>query len=194
MTADIDDEQKPNHGRRRKIFKWAGLSTSGVVVLVLLAMVAWGTVIEPRFLLDVREETAEVRDLPASWDGETIVLIADFQVGMWLDNAGMVRKAVRKAIELDPGAVLIAGDFIYGKNPNRVERAVSLVRPLADAGVPTYAVFGNHDYSLMKEDSEKVDDVARELGSRLKEIGIDVLENEVRAMAPRNGGAPLHLV
>ncbi|MGK7296572.1 MAG: hypothetical protein ACNS61_12225, partial [Candidatus Wenzhouxiangella sp. M2_3B_020] len=46
----------------------------------------------------------------------------------------------------------------------------------------------------MKEDSEKVDDVARELGSRLKEIGIDVLENEVRAMAPRNGGAPLHLV
>lgn len=190
----MSDENDTNHGRRRSILKAIGLSTGGLVVLALCAVVAWGTIIEPRYLLDVRTETAEIRNLPPAWEGETIVLMADLQVGMWLDNAGMVRKAVRKAIELDPAAVLIAGDFIYGERPNRIDRAVALVRPLADAGIPTYAVFGNHDYSLMYQDSELGDDAARDLAGRLEEVGIEVLENETRAMASPRGGAPLHLV
>ncbi len=194
MTESIDNEGSSKPRRSVRLLKWTSLSTGGFVLLVLVGIVAWGMVIEPRFLLDVREETAEVRNLPRSWEGETVVLMADLQVGMWLDNAGMVRKAVRKAIELDPAAVLIAGDFIYGESPDRIDRAVRLVRPLADAGVPTYAVFGNHDYSLMKQDSEMGEDVAQELAARLEEVGIEVLENEVRAMQPREAGAPLHLL
>ena len=187
----VHNERK--HDRRR-IWKRIGLSTTSTVVLVLLLIAIWGVVVEPRFLLDVRNETAEVRNLPESWDGETIVLLADFQVGMWLDNDGMVRKAVRKAIDLDPGAVLIAGDFIYGEAPNRVDRAVELVRPLADAGVPAFAVLGNHDFSMMKHDSDKRARVAADLKARLVKAGIQVLENESRPVLPRNGNAPLHIV
>ena len=188
----MSDHNVKKHDRHR-IWKWIGVSTTSTVVLVLALITLWGVVLEPRFLLDVRNETAEVKNLPESWHGETIVLLADFQVGMWLDNDGMVRKAVRKAIDLDPGAVLIAGDFIYGTAPDRVDRAVELVRPLADAGVPTFAVLGNHDYSMMKEDSEKLPHVAADLKARLVEIGIEVLENESRPMLPRSGNAPLHV-
>ncbi len=194
MSRPENDQVRHRSGRRRTVLKRVGVSTGGIVVLALCGLIAWGTVVEPRFLLDVRQETAEVGKLPPSWEGETIVLMADLQVGMWLDNAGMVRKAVRKAIELDPAAVLIAGDFIYGESPDRIDRAVELVRPLADAGIPTYAVFGNHDYSLMYQDSELGDDAARDLASRLEEVGIEVLENETRAMVSPRGGAPLHLV
>lgn len=177
----------------RRILKRVGLSTTSAVLLMLLLLTSWGMVLEPRYLLDVRQESAEIRNLPASWDGETIVLLADFQIGMWLDNDGMVRKAIRKAIELDPVAVLIAGDFIYGKAPNRVERALDLVRPLPEADIPTFAVLGNHDYSMMKQDSERRDEVASELIGRLEEIGIQVLENESRPIRPQDGGAPIYI-
>ncbi|MBY6204244.1 metallophosphoesterase [Halomonas denitrificans] len=190
----MNDADRESSGRRRSILKGIGLSTGGLVVLTLCGLVAWGVIIEPRFLLDVRTETAEVRNLPPSWEGETLVLMADLQVGMWLDNDGMVRKAVRKAIELGPAAVLIAGDFIYGESPDRIERAVELVRPLAEAGIPTYAVFGNHDYSLMFRDSELDEGAAGELAARLEDVGIEVLENEARPMPSRRGGAPLHVV
>jgi len=171
-----------------------GCSIFAVFPLGLLVLTLWGVVVEPRFLLDVRYEQAEVRNLPESWDGEHVVLLADFQVGMWLDNDGMVKKAVQKAVELDPAAVLIAGDFIYGKSSDRIDRVIDLVRPLAEAKLPTYAVFGNHDYSMMKADSAMELDIAEELKTRLSNLGIVVLENDARRMVPRAGGAPLTVV
>ena len=127
--------------------KWIG----GVLLAVIVFLLVWGVAIEPRFLLDTQTHEAEVPRLPSAWEGRTVALFADLQVGMWMDNTGMVERAVEEALEADPALVLFAGDFVYKPDSATVRKAVALVRPLAEAGVPVVAVLGNHDYSMMKE-------------------------------------------
>ena len=166
--------------------KWIG----GALLAVVVFLLVWGSLIEPRFLLDVQSYEAEVPNLPPAWEGRTVALLADLQIGMWMDNTGMVADVVEEALEASPALVLIAGDFVYKPDSAVVEKAVALVRPLAEAGVPTIAVLGNHDYSMMKEKSPARQAMARYLASSLEAAGIRVLENEAVAVAPpENGGA-----
>lgn len=159
------------------------------LAFVLLAFTVYGVGVEPRFLLEHRGIEAEVPGLPAGWDGRAVALLADFQVGMWLGNDGMIRRAVRATIEADPALVLIAGDFLYQPDSSRAERAVELVRPLAEAGIPVVAVLGNHDYSLMTKASDERPRIAEYLEEQLRALGVAVLENE--AVAVGAGGDSL---
>lgn len=169
--------------------KWIGL---GLLTLILLLLL-WGTAIEPRFLLDTEEYTAEVPNLPSDWEGKRIALLADFQVGMWWDNTGMVEEAIEETVEARPALALIAGDFVYKPDSAVVRKAVGLVRPLVDAGIPTYAVLGNHDYSMMKESSERRPAFAGYLMEQLESAGIEVLDNQAVPVSPSSGG-PLYVV
>ncbi len=148
------------------------------VVALLLAVAVYGVVLEPRLFLDDEAFEAELPALPPGWDGKTVALVADFQIGMWLGNTGMVEEAIDDAIDDSVSLMLIAGDFLYEPDSARVRRAVALVRPLIEAGIPTVAVLGNHDYSLMKESSEVVTVYADYLTAELRAIGVTVLENE----------------
>jgi predicted MPP superfamily phosphohydrolase len=169
--------------------KWLGL---GLLALLLLVIV-WGVAIEPRFLLDTQEHEAEIPNLDPAWEGQRIALLADFQVGMWWDNTGMLEKAIEATVEARPALALIAGDFVYTPDSAIVREAVGYVRPLAEAGIPTYAVLGNHDYSLMKRDSEERPEFARYLTEQLEAAGIEVIDNEAIPLT-RDGGGPLYLV
>ncbi len=148
------------------------------IVVVLLALAVYGVFVEPRLLLDDESFEAELPGLPPGWDGETVALVADFQIGMWLGNTGMVEEAVDDAIDDGVALALIAGDFIYKPDSARVRRAVELVRPLVEAGIPTVAVLGNHDYSLMKESSAVVETYADYLTQELERAGVRVLHND----------------
>jgi predicted MPP superfamily phosphohydrolase len=169
--------------------KWFGI---GLLTLVLLLLL-WGLVVEPRFLLDTETYTAEVPNLPPEWEGQQIALLADFQVGMWWDNTGMVEEAIEETIEAGPALALIAGDFVYKPDSATIREAVEIVRPLAESGIPTYAVLGNHDYSMMKESSEKRPALARYLAEQLESVGVQVLENEAVAVGEQ-AAAPLWVV
>lgn len=170
-------------------FKWLGLGLLAALLLLLL----WGVAVEPRFLLDTEEYEAEVPNLPPAWEGQQIALLADFQVGMWWDNTGMVEEAIETVIEARPALALIAGDFVYKPDSATVREAVEIVRPLAESDVPTYAVLGNHDYSMMNESSEKRPAFARFLAEQLESAGIEVLENEAAAVG-EPGSDPLYVV
>ncbi len=148
-----------------------------ILLALLAAAVVYGVGIEPRLLLDDQAFEAELPDLPPGWDGKTIALVADFQIGMWLGNTAMAREAVEDAIDDSVALALIAGDFVYEPDSARVRRAVDVVRPLVQAGIPTVAVLGNHDYSLMKESSEVVTAYADYLRAELEAAGVTVLEN-----------------
>lgn len=147
------------------------------VLLVLVVLLGWSFA-EPRLLLDVEETEARLADLPNSWVGERIAVVADLQIGMWLANDGMVERAVQEAVRRRPKVVLIAGDFVYHPDSSTIRKAVRLMRPLADAAIPTFAVLGNHDYSLSSETDSIRTDLAEFLADQLEEIGISVLENE----------------
>ena len=164
----------------------------GVVLLLLLL---WGVLIEPR-LLDVKQESAAIPQLPRSWEGRQIALLADWQVGMWLANTGTMRTATEQVVRLRPAAVLLAGDFIYKAGPNpggEIRKVVEILRPLTAAGIPTYAVLGNHDYALNQRNEPVNRQMAAQLASALKGIGIRVLKNQVAALANPAGGPPLYL-
>lgn len=159
---------------RRKHIAIGSIALVGLAALVLI----WGMAVEPRFLLDVEETEATVPGLAAAWEGQRVALVADLQVGMWWDNTGMVRRAVDEALEARPALALIAGDFVYEPDSSKVRLAVDLVRPLAEAGIHTYAVLGNHDYALGAPDGEPNTRIAAYLEEQLESAGIVVLENE----------------
>ncbi len=165
-----------------------------IVVLSFVALlIVYGTFIEPRFILDVQEHEAEVPQLPTEWEGRKVAMLADFQVGMWMDNVGMISRAVDEAIDQDVDVVVIAGDFVYKPDSSVVDEAVALLRPLHEAGIPVLAVLGNHDYSLMKRESQIRPDIARYLSDELEREGIRVLENQTERVA-LDGLPPLAFV
>lgn len=153
------------------------LSIGLISTLVLLGI--W-SFIEPH-ILNTETELAKIPNLPQSWQGKQIGQISDFQIGLWGNNLGTVRRSVAKLVEAKPAAVLISGDFIYHSNPNpqpEIETAVNLVRPLVEAGIPTYAVLGNHDYGMRQKSVPPKTELANRLENALEEAGIEVLKNE----------------
>ncbi len=143
---------------------------------LLFALLLWGLT-EPYFI-DVQEKEGYIPGLPRDWEGQRVALIADYQVGMWLHNTPTVRRIVRKIVKERPACVLIAGDFIYDTR-TAISEAVQLTKPLTDAGLPTYAVLGNHDYAQPTKDDQPDRQLAEDLIEALEGIGVRVLRNEV---------------
>ena len=172
------------------------MKTLGRVLLVLVVLgvlgLTWGLV-EPYAL---QEQTHEVTlpHLPDAWEDQQLAVIADFQVGMWLGNTATIRRAVVRLVDAQPAVVLIAGDFIYhaGVGEGQIAEAVALSKPLAEAGIPTFAVLGNHDYSLSEEGGDKNQALADALTAALEDAGVDVLFNE--AVSVELDGEALHVV
>ena len=181
-----------------------------------MVLILWG-LLEPRLIIDYRPITAEIPNLPMEWEGKQIALLADIQIGMWLDNRAAVRRIVNRLIEQQPAAVLIAGDFIYeptGEGTKeeaqeemeledyreameQIHDVVRLMGPLPRSGIPTYAVLGNHDYGLQWPNDVKLKHVARLLKRALNQVDIVVLDNEAIALSAGKSirdSYPLYLV
>lgn len=153
----------------------------GVFLGLVLLAVAYGTLVEPRFILDVEDEVAPIPNLPPEWEGQTVAVLADFQIGMWFANEGMVRRAIEEAIERRPAAILLAGDFLYHADQqpaDLIKEVAELLQPLIRSGIPTYAVLGNHDWALDVKDGTINREAASQLRDALETEGISVLENE----------------
>ncbi|TFV57709.1 metallophosphoesterase [Geodermatophilus sp. DF01-2] len=168
--------------------RWLGRIIAALgVVLVLL--VVYGVLVEPRFILDEERADVPLPQLGQEDAGTTVAVVSDWQIGMWFDNDGMVEDAVETIVAADPDVVLLGGDFVYSSDPGvevQVDRVLSLVEPLVESGVPTFAVLGNHDYAV---------GMADELTAALEGVGIPVLENEAVPVDGAAGGAAgLHVV
>jgi len=153
-------------------------------------LLVYGVAVEPRLVLDEREITAELPGLDAAWEGEQVAVFSDLQTGMWLANTGMVERVVDRVVEAGPAAVLLVGDFVYGRTPEvsqQVRNVVELLRPIPAAGIPAFAVLGNHDYAVGAAD---------ELTAALEELGVEVLLNEAVAVPSDTAKAdePLYVV
>ena len=184
------------------------LVAAGVVTSVLLLI--WSTLIEPRLIIE-EEHVVEIPALPAAWENQRIALIADPQIGLWFSNTGTVRRVVARLVQLRPPAVFIAGDFIYETPPSareqhdrdraalvakreralqELDRTVHMLRPLADAGLPTYAVLGNHDHASNAARRAHLPSLAARVQEALQSIGIRVLVDEaVPLPSPLTTGA-----
>ena len=93
----------------------------------------------------VKEYEVKIQDLPAYWEGKTVVHISDIHLGpVYRDK--FLGRLVKKINLLEPEAVFISGDFFDG-----MEADFSwLHKPLSELEVPKgiYYGFGNHDLYL----------------------------------------------
>ena len=165
------------------------------LVSAIALLIIW-SFIEPR-TLNTETEIATIPNLPTSWKGKQVAQISDFQIGLWGDNRGTARRSVVKIIEAKPALVLISGDFIYHPGENikpEIETAADIVRPLVKAGIPTYAVLGNHDYGMSSKKVQPKTAEAERLEKALEAAGIEVLENEAVQLQSPDHNEPLYLV
>lgn len=168
-------------------------------VLGVLGLILLWSIIEPYFI-DQEEHQVEIPNLPASWEGERIALIADLQVGMWLGNTWTIRRMIKKLVEQKPAVALIAGDFVYHSSQDSIAaltKVAELLEPLTSAGIPTFAVLGNHDYAMPTKKSGKDDALASAICKALQAKGIRVLNNEaVELVSPKTDAReePLYLI
>jgi uncharacterized protein len=113
------------------------------------------------------------------------MVFSDLQVGMWWANTGMIKRVVDQTVAAEPEAVLIPGDFLYQSQTDleeRIQKVVGLLAPLTQAGIPVYAVMGNHDYAV---------GAVEELTAALEEQGVEVLANEAsRVPGPQESPGP----
>ena len=167
-------------------------AAAGAAVLASL----WAMAIEPR-LLDEQQLEVEVPYLPESWDGRRLALLADMQIGIRFGNTDTVRRAVRRAVACEPALVLLAGDFVYEavRSPQSALRVLgSVLRPLAHAGIPSFAVLGNHDFGEEGSKDARIR-LAQQVRATLETACIRVLENEaVTVGTSHTDEAPLFVV
>ena len=169
----------------------AGMKRFLFTLLALVGLfLVWG-VAEPYFI-DEQSYEVQLPNLPAALEGEQVAVIADLQVGMWLANTWTVQRVVARLVEEKPAAVLIAGDFVYHVDSSSpvIAEAVSLLAPLVGAGIPTYAVLGNHDYAMPTSEAPKNTALAGAVQSALEDAGITVLQNEAAPLPTQTTGSP----
>lgn len=148
---------------------------------ILVAVMLYGTAVEPRFVVR-HDEAAAIPHLPAAWEGRQVAVFADLQVGMWWANTDAARRLVRTVVHIRPAAVLIAGDFVYNADSSvdaQMQKVIAILRPMLDDSIPVYAVLGNHDYSLMNEHSDQENYVARAVRTELLRAGVHMMDNTV---------------
>jgi hypothetical protein len=176
-----------------------------LLLKILAGVVIYGTAIEPRFVIR-EDQTASIPQLPPAWEGKQIAVFADLQIGMWWSNRDAARRLVRKVVSIRPAAVLIAGDFVYDADDSvdsQMDEVLAILDPIFAQHIPTYAVLGNHDYSLMNEGSQKESHVAHRVRVRLDSAGVRMMDNRFSALAMSDSDAsaapdltspPLYLV
>lgn len=160
------------------------LKRGAIALLAVLGLlVVYGVLVEPRLILDVDRFEVTLPQLPDGADGTTVAVFSDLQIGMWFANPGMIERVVAEVVEEGPAAAFVVGDFVYSRDPDpaaQVDRVVELLAPLPAAGIPTFAVLGNHDYLV---------GAAEDLATALEGNGIRVLRNDA-VLVPASGAGP----
>lgn len=129
----------------------------------------------------VRVQLVEVTidGLPAGLEGAKLATIGDFQLGLWAGNEKVAARAVQLALEQQPDAVVLLGDYLAGsKDYAALGRVFGPLR-----GRPAFAVLGTADEV---ESPEAPDTVRARIVQGLTNAGVRVLRNE-RARLVRNG-------
>jgi predicted MPP superfamily phosphohydrolase len=106
--------------------------------------------IEPR-LLQRRRIDACLPNLPDSWTGRCVALLADLQIGADWAHIDTARRAIDAALNAHPAVVLLAGDYVYhaAREPQRrLAQLRDVLRPLTTSNTPAFGVLGNHDFGV----------------------------------------------
>lgn len=146
----------------------------GTAVAILLAIWSWR---EARAGPFVRRATIVLAGWPERAPPVRAVLISDIHIGTAAMDGARLERIVDQVNALSPDLVLIAGDFIYGHEPDSAVRlGAPLVAPLSriDAPLGVFAAVGNHDHWTGRS----------QVAALMARAGVTMLENEAVAAGP----------
>jgi predicted MPP superfamily phosphohydrolase len=162
---------------------------AGLLIPPLYGVAAYGTYDSLDDLEVSPEQQVEIPNLPAAFDGMTIVQLTDLHVGPYIREP-QLRYLVEQVNSLRPGLVAITGDVIDRHLSSLPDAVRGLQGIRATHGV--FAVLGNHDiysdqYSFTKQYRGGV-----RIAEGLATIGIRTLRNETLLLG--NGSESLALL
>jgi len=114
----------------------------GAIAMGAAGLVADGLLLEPRHVV-VERKTIAINDLPDAFDGFRICQITDVHHGPFT-GLGFIEKVVEKVNSLNPGLVVLTGDYVDHSSKYIVPAVSALCRLKSSNGV--LAVLGNHDH------------------------------------------------
>ncbi|HLA81098.1 MAG TPA: metallophosphoesterase, partial [Thermoleophilia bacterium] len=126
-------------GRRQQTNRWRIVALAVSVVVALLL----GYMFAESFWIEVKQYEYSSPQVPAEFDGTTIILLADIHRG-WLLSQDRVHGLVEKVNDLHPNLIALAGDYVSGSSDNQASCFTELAGLKAPLG--RFAVLGNHDY------------------------------------------------
>lgn len=153
-----------------------GVRWGAACLLAPLSVLAYARFVEPRILLTMEHDIALERCFESS-GAVRVALFSDTHIGIF-GNTVPVRRIVRRLRALDPDFAMIAGDFTYHIEPERIEKAFSALGTLP---APVYAVLGNHDIGLPGPD------MRAHLIPPLEKIGVRLIDDERAVFSGENG-------
>ena len=148
-----------------------------LILLVILAGFYLYARAEARWDPIVRTATIKLPRWPAGIKPVRAVLISDIHIGSHAMDEARLTRIVDQINALHPDIVLMAGDFIYGRDPDSAKtKGQALVAPFKKLHPPlgVVAVLGNHDHWTGPDDVTNL----------LAEARITVLKNDVTARGP----------
>ena len=158
----------------RRAFIWGLLS-----LLAPPLAISYGALIE-RNCFRIKEVSISFKDLPEAFDGYRIVHISDIHARSFSGREKQLARAIDKINGLNPDIAAFTGDLIT-LAPDELD---SLAPILGRIKVRTFAVLGNHDYSIYSSASEDARQAHLEdLIAREKALGWELLLDENRIIS-----------
>lgn len=142
--------------------------------------------------LVVHEQVLTFPDLPAAFDGYTLVQLSDLHIGTFAFSPATVDDIVRRVNALQPDAVLFTGDLV-NLEPSELAPFVRTLSELrARDGV--FSILGNHDYGgyVRHATPDSKRRCLEELQACQRAMGWQLLRNEHRLI--RRGADSLVVV
>lgn len=152
--------------RRRFLQAGAALLGGGLAV----GTYTWR--VEPHWV-EVVHRDLPIAHLPDTLVGETLVQLSDLHVGKQVDDDFLLG-AFALVDALEPGFVVLTGDFMTCYRGEEISHALRVLRHLQPGRLGYLAALGNHDYG----NSARMTDVADRLTRGLTDLGVTVLRNQ----------------
>ncbi|PIR76468.1 MAG: hypothetical protein COU32_01915 [Candidatus Magasanikbacteria bacterium CG10_big_fil_rev_8_21_14_0_10_42_10] len=155
-------------------------SIHAFVVLLLLGTItiSYGSFVEPTLLV-THEQTIHIPNITHPF---TIALVSDFQLGPYTKTEH-VTHIVDRILLLHPDIVMLAGDQL-DNTPGDIDETMYItpLSRLIDAGIPVYAIPGNHEYGIggkrnSLDSLHFFGDMSKDAERAFKAIGIRYLTN-----------------
>lgn len=152
-----------------------------VFLLLIFIIVQWGAFIEPQ-IITVKNIELNLKSTPRR-ETIKIALISDIHAGRYKKNL-FVKRAVSKILKQNPDLLLIAGDFILGKEANA--QYLYPLKNLAEK-FPVVVVTGNHEFNMGKLNDQRAKDRTGLLRKLLAEWNISILDNATKKITTDQG-------